>query len=61
MEVDGKLETSGPIIVMSLKDSWTHDLIEACARQHLVERPQSMKHVVLLGNNDRYIATMIGI
>lgn len=55
IEVNGKLETSGPIIAMSLKDSWTHDRIEACVRQHLLEMPQSVKHVVLLGNDDRYV------
>lgn len=55
MEVEGKLETTGPIIAMSLKDAWTHQRIETCIRQHLLGMPQSIEHVVLLGNDDRYV------
>lgn len=56
LEKSGKLETSGPIIAMSLQHPWTRDRIQRCVRSHLVNMPSSVTHVVLLGNDDRYVA-----
>jgi hypothetical protein len=56
LEKEGKLETSGPIVAMSLQDSWTRERISTCVRSHLVQMPSSISHVVLLGNDDRYVA-----
>lgn len=56
LESAGKLETSGPIIAMSLQDPWTRDRIQTCVLSHLVNMPSSVTHVVLLGNDDRYVA-----
>lgn len=52
---DGKWKTSGDVIPSAFKDFDTLNIIRTCAAQHLGALPKSVRLVVLLGTDDRYI------
>jgi hypothetical protein len=52
---DGKWKTSGDVIPSAFKDPDTLKIIRTCSAQHLEALPMSVKLVVLLGTDDRYI------
>jgi len=52
---DGVWKTSGDVIPSAFKDPQTMAVIRCCASQHLGELPPTLKLVILLGTDDRYI------
>lgn len=52
---DGVWKTSGDVIPSAFKDPDTLAIIRTCGSQHLGALPASVKLVVLLGTDDRYI------
>jgi hypothetical protein len=52
---DGAWKTSGDVIPSAFKDPDTLKIVRTCASQYLGSLPVSVKLVVLLGTDDRYI------
>ena len=52
---DGAWKTSGDVIPSAFKDPNTLAIIRTCGTQHLGALPPSVRLVVLLGTDDRYI------
>lgn len=52
---NGKLVTSGPVMIKALTESWPRGVAERCVRQHLSVLPPSIRQVVLLGIAPTYV------
>lgn len=53
---NGTPVTSGTIVTDAVADPWARGVMRECVRQHLGPMPPSVKRVVLLSNDARYVA-----
>lgn len=52
----GYAKSGGAILQTCLKDADSARIVDTCARRHLATRPERLRLVIVLGNEDRYIA-----